>query len=133
MKYLLDTNIIFSLLNKQIPKTYSFCTTEDVLEECEDHKDRTPKIKALGIEILEIKKKHLEKLKEVLSKYGDNFDLIRLYSGKGKADVGILSYILAERDHCETLFPEEYTLITKDKTLTDIAKIYGIKCSSKLQ
>lgn len=132
MKYLLDTNIIFSLLNKSLNKGLYFCITEDVLSECEYYQERIPKIKALGLEILETKKKHLEKLKEVLVKHGDNFELVRLYSGKGKADVGILAYILAERDNCETLFPEEYILITKDKPLSDAAKEYGIKCLSQI-
>lgn len=132
MKYLLDTNILFTNITGKISKRSDLCITEDVAEECTSSPERVSKIKILGIEVLETKKKHLEKLKDVLAKHGDNMDLIRLYSGKGKADVMMLAYILAEKEKQETLFQEEYILVTRDKPLTTIAQEYGIKCIENL-
>lgn len=132
MKYLLDTNILFSTVEQRIYKRFDLYVTEDVAEECVSSPERISQIKIVGIQTLEMKKKHFEKVKEVLSKHGDNFSLIRLYSGKGKADVMMLAYILAEKEKPETLFEEEYTLVTRDKTLTTVAKKYSIKCVSNL-
>jgi len=128
-KYLLDTNIIFSILNKTVPKdVLDLCyTTEDVIEECKNYEERMKKLNSFGIKILNLKKKHLEKMKEVLSKHGDNLDLINLYENKGKADIGILAYILSERDNPETLFINIYTLITNDIPLINVATEYGIE------
>lgn len=128
MKYLLDTNILFSTVEQRTFKRSDLYITEDVAKECVSSPERILKIKVVGIQTLEMKKKHFEKVKEVLSKHGDNLALIRLYSGKGKADVMMLAYILAEKEKPETLFEEEYTLVTRDKTLTKVAKEYGIKC-----
>lgn len=123
---------MFSDIGNKFTRLNNFCITEDTFDECKDYPERINQIKLKGIEILNIEKKHLEKLKDILNFHGSNLKLIRLYSGEGKADVGILAYILAERDNPATLFPEEYILITNDTTLSDIAKGYNIKCISNL-
>lgn len=130
MKYLLDTNILFSQIDGKTTKHSDLYITEDVAEECISSPERLAQIKVVGITTLEIKKKHLEKLKEVLKDHAHNLGLIRLYSGKGKADVTMLAYILAEREKPQTLFymDDDYALVSKDKILTEIAQSYGINC-----
>ena len=130
MKYLLDTNILHtSLINKNL-KQGEFFVIQDVVDEWVNSSEKISRIRRAGIGILEIGKKHLDKLTEVLTAHGDNFDLIRLYTGEGTADVMMLAYILAEKEKPETLFEEEFTLVTNDKPLIKAAEGYGIKCMS---
>ncbi len=130
MKYLLDTNILHtSLINKNL-KRGEFFVIQDVVDEWVNSSERISRIRSAGIGILEIGKKHLGKLSEVLTTHGSNFDLIRLYTGEGTADVMMLAYILAEKEKPDTLFEEEFTLVTNDKPLIKAAEGYGIKCMS---
>ena len=90
------------------------------------------KVIRAGIKILGLEKKHLEKMKEIMTTQGDNFKLIRLYTSEGIGDVAMLAYILAEKNTTDTLFPETYTMVTQDKELCRIARIYGIDCLETL-
>jgi len=128
MKYLLDKNILSNDLTANISNRDDLCVTQDVLDEAFFTESEIKRIVAAGIKVLKISKKHLEKLKEVLSDHGDNLKLINLYSGKGTADVVMIAYILCEKNNSETLFPEDYTIVTKDKELISVAGLYGISC-----
>jgi rRNA maturation endonuclease Nob1 len=129
MKYLLDTNV-FDTAIIRLPKRNDLFVIQDVADELENHGEEIAKIKTGEIKILDMTKRHFDKLAEVMVKHGDNLELINLYSGKGTADVAALAYILAERDNSGTLFPEEYTLVTRDGELSTVAQSYGIKCVS---
>ncbi len=131
MKYLLDTNVFDNAINI-LPKRNDLFIIQDVANELENHGEEVLKIKNGEIKILEVTKRHLDKLVEVMTKDGGNLKLINLYSGKGSADVVILAYILAERDNPNTLFPEKYTLVTRDGELISVAESYNIKHVSAL-
>ncbi|MDO8604288.1 MAG: hypothetical protein Q7K40_02720 [bacterium] len=126
MKYLLDTHILSASLMSRAIRRNDLCILQEVADERVYSKEDLLRIQRAGIKILEITDRHLEKLKDVLAEHGDNFDLIRLYTGEGTADVVMLAYVLCERDTPATLFPEEYTIVTKDKALSLAAKGYGI-------
>lgn len=105
---------------------------QEVVEEYVYFQEDETKFRESGIKVIELGHKHFKKLQEILSTHGNNYSLIRLYSGKGTADVLMLAYISAEIEAPETLFEEEYTIITKDKTLIEVASTYGIKCINTL-
>lgn len=128
MKYILDKNVLTNTLRENIHKRHDLCVTQDVLEEAGFTKQEITKIKKSGVHILKVLGKHLEKLTEVLATHGGNFKLINLYLGEGSADVIMISYILAEQENNLCLFPEEYTLVTKDLELTSVAASYNINC-----
>ncbi len=132
MRYLIDNNTLSdSLLKKSIGREDVF-VLDDVVDEYVFSPEDVLKIKSVGIKILEVNKKHLEMAIKILEDHGDNLKLIRLYTNEGRGDIMMLAYILAEREKPETLFTEEYTLVTRDKELTRVAKIYGIRCLEKL-
>jgi hypothetical protein len=132
MKYILDKNILTNDLIDNIHKRYDLCVTQDVLDEGGFTKQEITKIRNAGVQILKVYKLHFEKLKEVLVKHGDNLKLINLYLGVGTADVMMIAFILAERDNAASLFPEKYTIVTKDSELTSVANSYGITCVKAL-
>jgi hypothetical protein len=105
---------------------------DEVADEYAFVKSEISKITSSGISIVYITKKHLDKLAEIMVTHGSNLKLIRLCTGKGSADVLMLAYIVSERDHPESLFTEEYTLVTRDKELTAVAKSYNIKTVTSL-
>lgn len=132
MRYLLDTNTLSNqLINKSLKRKDLF-VIDEVLEEYAFVKSEILKITGAGISINYITKKHLDTLMEIMETHGSNLKLIRLFTGKGSADVLMLAYIISERDHPDSLFNEEYTLITKDKELTGVAKSYNIKVASSI-
>lgn len=132
MKYLLDTNILFDTKINKLPRRDDLFIIQDVATEIKNHQVEITKIKNGEIKVLDVNKKHLDKLVEVMAKHGGNLKLINLYTGKGTADVVIVAYILAERDNSGTLFPEEYVLLTRDVELISIAECYGIKHAQTL-
>ncbi|MBL7738906.1 MAG: hypothetical protein JNK14_06770 [Chitinophagaceae bacterium] len=132
MKYILDKNALSNDLLKNNSKRTDLCITEEVIQEAGYSRAEVRTLAKTGINILRMSKKHLEKLKEVMKAEGGNLKLISLYPGRGTADVVMIAYVLAERDIVDTLFPDEFTIITNDKELTSVAKKYQIKCVSKL-
>jgi len=128
MKYLLDKNILSNDLSGNISNRDDLCVTEDVLDEAFFTQSEIKRIVTAGVKVLKVSKKHLEKLKEVLTNHGDNLKLINLYSGKGTADVIMIAFVFCEKSDAETLFPEDYTIVTKDKELISVASLYGISC-----
>jgi len=132
MKYLLDKNILSNELAENISNRDDLCVTEDVLDEAFFTQSEIKKIVSAGVKVLKVSKKHLEKLKEVLIRHGDNLKLINLYSGKGTADVIMIAFVLCEKNNAETLFPEDYTIVTRDKELISVANSYGISCIPEL-
>ena len=130
--YLLDTNILsHKILEKKVNQV-NLCVLQEVVDEWATSKEDIRKISNMGIQIREIRKKHLKKMVEIISKHGDNLNLIRLYTKKGTADIAMLSYLIAEKENYETLFPEEFTLVTRDKELVKVAKGYGVNCVDKI-
>jgi len=105
---------------------------DEVADEYAFIESEISKITSAGISIIDITKKHLDKLAEIMVTHGSNLKLIRLCTDKGSADVLMLAYIVSERDHPGSLFTEEYTLVTKDKELTAVAKSYNIKTVTSL-
>lgn len=132
MKYLLDKNVLSNNLTKNVTNRDDLCVTEDVLEEAFFTQVEIKNLFAAGVKVLKVSKRHLEKLKEVLANHGDNFKLINLWSGKGTADVVMIAYVLCEKNNPESLFPEDFTIVTKDKELISIASLYGISCIPEL-
>lgn len=127
MRYLLDTHTLTNQIMSRPLKRNDLFVIDEVADEYAFVKSEISKITNAGISIIYLTKKHLTKLTEIMISHGSNLKLIRLCTGKGSADVLMLAYILSERDHPETLFNEEYTLVTKDKELANIAKGYKIK------
>jgi rRNA-processing protein FCF1 len=132
MRYLLDTHSLSNKIVRPSARKNDLYILDEVMEEYAFSKAEVQKVTRAGIKTISLEKKHLEKMKELMSIHGGNLELIRLYTSEGVGDVAMLSYILAERDTPGTLFPEVYTLITKDKELRHIAESYGIKCLDDL-
>jgi len=128
MKYLIDTNSLSENLIKRLSKSKGIFIIQDVLDEYSYSKEDEKKILETEIKVVHLDKKHYEWAVKILEKHGDNLSLIRLFTNKGKADILILAYILAEREDPEKLFVDEYTIITKDGPLKDAANEYGINC-----
>jgi len=130
MRYLLDTNSLNThLLQRSVKGGNIF-----VLKEVEDERTMygSSPSNLRGVNILEPTIKHLRRLQQLLVEEGSNLELIRLYTGEGTADVMMLAYILAEREQPESLFPDEYTIITQDKGLSEAAIRYSIRCQNAL-
>jgi len=133
MRYLIDTNTLSNgLLNESFKRDDIFVLKE-IVEEYAFTDQEADKIKRSGIQILEVNKKHLQKLNDILKDHGDNFDLIRLYTNKGAGDVLMIAYILSEKERPEELFVDKYTIVTNDKELFNIARSYKINCISELK
>lgn len=128
MRYLLDTHMLSNNLLVRAIKRNDLFILREIAEEYAFSDEEVKKITWAGIQIVDIGKKHLERLKVVLVDHGDNFNLIHLYTNEGGGDILMISYILSEKERPETLFVEEYTLVTKDKELISVASSYGIKC-----
>lgn len=132
MRYLLDTHTLTNQILSRSSKRNDLFVIDEVADEYAFVKSEISKITSAGISIIYLTKKHLAKLTEIMVAHGSNLKLIRLCTGKGSADVLMLAYILSERDNPDTLFTEEYTLVTKDKELTNIAKGYKIKVVTQI-
>lgn len=132
MKFLLDKNILSNKLQRNETNRKDLYVIQDVVDEFELSTFEAAKLKSSGVNILNVSKKHLEKLKDVLTHHGDNLKLINLYRCKGGADVVMLAYVLAEMEQTDCLFPEEYTIVTKDTEVISVAKSYAIPCISEL-
>jgi len=128
MRFLLDKNILSKKLLRNDGGRTDLYVIREVVDEFAFSSFEESRIKGSGINVLTVSKKHLEKLKEVLSIHGDNLQLLNLYECKGAADIVMIAYILAEVQNPGTLFTEEYSIVTKDTELMSVAKSYGIKC-----
>ena len=126
MSYILDSNSLFEL-PRDGGRRDDLAVITEVYEEYALTELRRNHIRRLGIKVLQPQLRHFQKLKEVILTHGTNLDLISLRKNKGTADVLILAYILSERDAPETLFPNDYILITKDATLAEVADAFDIK------
>lgn len=132
MRYLLDTHTLTNQTMSGPSKRNDLFVIDEVADEYAFVKSEISKITNAGISIIYLTKKHIAKLTEIMATHGSNLKLIRLCTGKGAADVLMLAYILSERDDPETLFNDEYTLVTKDKELTNVAKGYKIKVQTEI-
>lgn len=131
MRYLLDANMLSTNILGRSAKRNDLYVLQEVVDEA-FLEDEIQRVVSAGISIIDISKKHLDKLKDILAVHGGNLRLIRLYSNKGEADVAMLAYILSEKENPETLFNDEYTIVTKDTELTSVAQGYGIKCLQRI-
>ncbi len=127
MRYLLDTHTLTNKIMSRSSGRNDIFVIDEVANEYAFVPSEISRINSAGISIIYLGKKHLDKLTEIMANHGTNLKLIRLCTGKGSADVLMLAYILSERDHPDTLFTDEYTLVTRDKELTAVAKSYNIK------
>lgn len=132
MKYLIDTHILTNRNLTSISKGNSVYILEETLGEHTESDMEIQKLIAANIGILTLEARHLEKMKEVMENNGANLKLIRLFTSEGTGDIAMLSFILAERDNEDTLFPESYKLVTQDKELRKVAESYGIICSETI-
>ncbi len=132
MKYLLDTNSLNLTTLRQGPRRNDLCTIQEVVDEHTAYGEKPSFIDDVGIEILTVKTKHLEVLKQIMADEGGNLRLVRLFTAEGAADALILAYVLAEREIRDTLFAEEYVVVTNDNALTTAAAKYGISCRNDL-
>lgn len=128
MKFILDTNSLNKHIINRAAARNDICTIQDVEDEHTSYGSNPSRVQSSGVEVVQIRAKHLRSLQELLITEGANFDLIRLYTSEGTADVMILAFILAERQFPETLFPDEYTIVTRDKGLTAVAAKNNIPC-----
>ncbi len=134
MNYLLDANSLSNDIFKKASDRNSLFVLQEVLDERVRFEEDINRIKSAGIKVLRITKKHLDKLMLVLEEYGDDFNLIRLYTGEGAADVLMVAYILAEQaagEQSTRLFPTEWSMVTEDGELTAVARKYNIQSFSK--
>ncbi|MBU3668860.1 MAG: hypothetical protein FGM57_02750 [Candidatus Taylorbacteria bacterium] len=134
MRYFLDTNSLTSDVMALARHRKDIYVIQDVLDEFANSSAEVQRVRLSGIQIVDLSAKHLDKMKEVMLSHGDNFGLIDLSLGEGRADVAMIAYILSEKDSPDTLFGlgQEYVIITKDKPLTEVAKSYGINCIESL-
>ena len=128
MPYLLDTNSLSNPLLRQAPQHDDWFVLREVYEEFATTNEREQQINRSGINVLQPKGKHFRYLSSVLTEHGDNLNLISLLSNEGKADVLMIAFALAEREMPDTLFPQLYTIVTKDEELIRIAELYGFTC-----
>lgn len=128
MKFLLDTNSLNKGTAASAKKLGDVCVLQEVTDESAAYNESTNWVQSAGIEILYIESKHLLSLQELMLVEGSDLSVIRLYTGEGTADVLMIAFIIAERDFPETLFPEEYTIVTKDKGLSAMAQRHRILC-----
>ena len=130
MRYLLDTNSLNNNLIQRATQRLDIF----VLKEVEDERTMfgSTSSNLRGMNILHPEAKHVRRLQQLLVNEGDNFNLIRLYTGEGTADVMMIAYILEEIENPETLFPDEYTIITRDNGLIEAANRYRITCQESL-
>ena len=132
MKYLLDTHSLSNrLMSHSIRRTDLYILNE-IMDEYAYSLSEAQKVTRAGIQILSIEKKHIIKMKEIMEAHGSNLKLIRLYTSEGTGDIALLAYALAEKEPTETLYPEIYTLVTKDNELRLVAESYGIPCLDTL-
>jgi hypothetical protein len=132
MKYLIDTNTLSNSILKKTSERNDIFVLQEVVDEYAYSDQELNNIARSNIQRLYVSKKHIDKLVEILKVHGDNFDLIRLYTNEGTSDVLLIAYILAERDKPESLFSDEFTIVTRDKELIKTANSYDIKCISNL-
>ena len=132
MKYLLDTHSLSNNVVRGKTNRDDLTVLQDVADEFIYSQSDSVALQNSGIKFLFPERRHYLKLKEVLSKHGDNLKLIRLYTREGTADVMMLAYVLEEMNSSEKLFSEEYCLVTQDKELIKIAQEYGIKTVAKI-
>lgn len=128
MKYLLDTNSLGLQVLRASPQRNDVCTIQDVIDEHTAHGSKPSRIDGTGIDVLQIRAKHLTVLQRILSEEGANFDLIRLFTAEGMADAMIIAFIVAEREVKDTLFDEDYTVVTNDAGLSAVAAKYQVAC-----
>ncbi len=133
MMYLLDKNILTRSLKENEMGRSDLCITQDIVEESGFTQEDIQKIKISKISILKFHKTHFEKLKEVVEEHGGNLRLLNLYLGEGTADIMMIAFVLAEKEADRSMFPEEYTIVTKDAELTKVACSYGIKCVQEIE
>ena len=126
MKYMLDKNIFTRKYRDNEDRRVDLCITQDILDESGFTREDIKKIKESGLRVLYFSKIHYEKLKEVLEETGGNINLLNLFLGEGTADIMMIAYILAEKENDNSWFPEEYTIVTNDAGLTEVAASYGI-------
>lgn len=132
MRYLLDTHIISSEILRASYRRDDLYVLSDVVGELGASDVEIQRVSSSRLNVIDLSKKHLEKLKEIMVKHGNNFKLINLFTGKGTADVAMLAYVLSEKESPDTLFQDDYTIITNDKELTTVAESYGINCLKNL-
>lgn len=128
MKYLLDTNALSLDFLRHNRRRTDVCTIQDVVDEHTSYGSKPSRIDGTGIEVLQVRAKHITILKRILITEGGNTDLIRLFTSEGAADAMIIAFIVAEREVRDTLFSEDYTIITRDTGLRAVATKYGIPC-----
>ena len=128
MKYLLDTNSLNLQVLRESPQRNDVCTIQDVIDEHTSHGSKASRIDGTGIEVLQIRAKHLLVLQRILADEGANFDLIRLFTAEGMADAMIVAFVVAEREVKDTLFDEDYIVVTNDTGLRAVATRYQVTC-----
>jgi hypothetical protein len=132
MKYLLDTNSLNLQTLQHGPKRKDICTIQDVVDEHTSYGSKTSRVESAGIDVIQIRTKHLLRLSELLAIEGSNTSLIRLYTSEGTADVMLIAFVLSEREIKDTLFDEEYTIVTNDEALIAVALKNRINCVFRL-
>lgn len=127
-RYVLDKNILTNNLVSNITKRYDLCVSPDVIDEAQYTEKEISDLRNSGIMILARSIKYFDFLQQVMTTHGSNLKLINLFTGKGTADIGIIAHILAERDNIDSLFPEEFVIVSKDLELKAVASTYKISC-----
>jgi hypothetical protein len=130
MRYLLDTNSLNINHIQLASKGNEVFVLKEVVDEKTMYGSTSSNLR--DVSILYPEAKHLRRLQILLSHEGDNFGLIRLYTCEGTADVMMLAYVLAEQENPETLFAEQYTIVTQDNALIEAANRYGIASQALL-
>lgn len=135
MNYLLDTNIISGLptdvVEDFIKLRGSLYVITEVREELEGAQSRLNLLDQTEVQELEISVGILQKVADLMQQVGKEFNLISLFENKGGADVVMLAHVLYENLRSDTLFKEEWTIVTNDGPLTNTARKFGIRITSR--
>lgn len=134
MNYLLDTNVITGLPKETVEKFInlrgSLYVVTEVKEELEGAQSRLSLLEQTEVQELEISAGILQKVSDLMAEIGNEFSLINLFENKGGADVVMIAHVLYENLRSDTLFKEQWTIVTNDGPLTNVAKKYGIRVIS---
>ena len=135
MNYLLDTNLISGLPTNTVKQFIklrgSLYVVTEVREELEGALSRLALLDQTEVQELEISAGILQKVADLMRQVGNDFSLISLFENKGGADVVMISHVLYEMRRSDTLFKEEWTIVTNDGPLTIVARRYGIRVISR--
>lgn len=124
--YLIDKNLLTKEILNNTQKMNGLCLLQEVIDEAGFSKEDVKDAKKNKINILEMSLIHLEKMQNLMATYGSNLKLINLFKNQGTADVAIIAFVLGEKERNSGLFNLEYSIVTKDNAIIELANKFDI-------